>query len=249
MAWCARRRLVHNQQASTSDQRPDRLQVPSAARCDVHQSRTQRPPIRSLSLKARRRLSANGCCRMHGGARTGAETAEARSVSSGTREAVGERRTRRFAPRWPDGGPFEHAQALEPARVSFPSFPCASRSEVLGRARKSARGRRSANPLRCRAEWMVPPPRLERGTPRSTIWCSNQLSYGGTGGRCIVGRGSFQGDVCTVMRARWKPGCFGSRTDPHRGPEARPRRPHGTAGASRLAPSGRARLQRDRARL
>jgi hypothetical protein len=26
---------------------------------------------------------------------------------------------------------------------------------------------------------MVPPPRLERGTPRSTIWCSNQLSYGG----------------------------------------------------------------------
>lgn len=23
---------------------------------------------------------------------------------------------------------------------------------------------------------MVPPPRLERGTPRSTIWCSNQLS-------------------------------------------------------------------------
>ncbi len=27
--------------------------------------------------------------------------------------------------------------------------------------------------------FMVPPPRLERGTPRSTIWCSNQLSYGG----------------------------------------------------------------------
>ena len=29
-------------------------------------------------------------------------------------------------------------------------------------------------------EILVPPPRLERGTPRSTIWCSNQLSYGGT---------------------------------------------------------------------
>ena len=28
---------------------------------------------------------------------------------------------------------------------------------------------------------MVPTPRLERGTPRSTIWCSNQLSYVGTG--------------------------------------------------------------------
>ena len=26
---------------------------------------------------------------------------------------------------------------------------------------------------------MVPLPRLERGTPRSTIWCSNQLSYSG----------------------------------------------------------------------
>jgi hypothetical protein len=86
------------------------------------------------------------------------------------------------------------------------------------RIRSSKRGWRSANPLRCRAEWMVPPPRLERGTPRSTIWCSNQLSYGGTGGRCIVGRGSFQGDVCTVMRARWKPGRFGSRTAPPRGP-------------------------------
>src|SRR5690606_22736804 len=28
--------------------------------------------------------------------------------------------------------------------------------------------------------FMVPTPRLERGTPRSTIWCSNQLSYVGT---------------------------------------------------------------------
>ena len=27
---------------------------------------------------------------------------------------------------------------------------------------------------------VVQPPRLERGTPRSTIWCSNQLSYGCT---------------------------------------------------------------------
>jgi hypothetical protein len=27
---------------------------------------------------------------------------------------------------------------------------------------------------------VVPTPRLERGTPRSTIWCSNQLSYVGT---------------------------------------------------------------------
>jgi hypothetical protein len=26
---------------------------------------------------------------------------------------------------------------------------------------------------------LVPLPRLERGTPRSTIWCSNQLSYSG----------------------------------------------------------------------
>ncbi len=33
----------------------------------------------------------------------------------------------------------------------------------------------SANPLIL----MVPLPRLERGTPRSTIWCSNQLSYSG----------------------------------------------------------------------
>ena len=30
--------------------------------------------------------------------------------------------------------------------------------------------------------FLVPPPRLERGTPRSTIWCSNQLSYGGASG-------------------------------------------------------------------
>ncbi len=30
---------------------------------------------------------------------------------------------------------------------------------------------------------MVPLPRLERGTPRSTIWCSNQLSYSGEGVR------------------------------------------------------------------
>lgn len=34
---------------------------------------------------------------------------------------------------------------------------------------------------------MVPPPRLERGTPRSTIWCSNQLSYGGTEGAMYPG--------------------------------------------------------------
>jgi hypothetical protein len=33
---------------------------------------------------------------------------------------------------------------------------------------------------------MVPPPRLERGTPRSTIWCSNQLSYGGPKRRLIA---------------------------------------------------------------
>ena len=41
-----------------------------------------------------------------------------------------------------------------------------------------------------RGAWMVPPPRLERGTPRSTIWCSNQLSYGGTRtwGRRLRGR-------------------------------------------------------------
>lgn len=30
---------------------------------------------------------------------------------------------------------------------------------------------------------VVPLPRLERGTPRSTIWCSNQLSYSGEGVR------------------------------------------------------------------
>jgi hypothetical protein len=29
---------------------------------------------------------------------------------------------------------------------------------------------------------LVPLPRLERGTPRSTIWCSNQLSYSGERG-------------------------------------------------------------------
>ncbi len=91
---------------------------------------------------------------------------------------------------------------------------------ATGRFRGSARsgpvqakgGRRSANPLRCRAEWMVPPPRLERGTPRSTIWCSNQLSYGGTGGRCIVARGSFQG-----IRARGC-GAGGHRADSAPGP-------------------------------
>ncbi len=33
---------------------------------------------------------------------------------------------------------------------------------------------------------LVPTPRLERGTPRSTIWCSNQLSYVGTQPRCTV---------------------------------------------------------------
>ncbi len=34
-----------------------------------------------------------------------------------------------------------------------------------------------------RLEIMVPTPRLERGTPRSTIWCSNLLSYVGSGER------------------------------------------------------------------
>lgn len=41
-------------------------------------------------------------------------------------------------------------------------------------------GRRDAPGMSQVFDFMVPPPRLERGTPRSTIWCSNQLSYGGT---------------------------------------------------------------------
>mgnify|MGYP006950201182 CR=1 FL=1 len=126
------------------------------------------------------------------------------------------------------------------------------------RARSSKRGRRSANPLRCRAEWMVPPPRLERGTPRSTIWCSNQLSYGGTGGRCIVARGSFQGiraqgcgagghradsapGPCAGCRDRDVAPCRRGRPDGRHGPAALPR----TRVRSR-APPGRVRLQRGR---
>jgi hypothetical protein len=40
---------------------------------------------------------------------------------------------------------------------------------------------RRRKPIQCLS--LVQPPRLERGTPRSTIWCSNQLSYGCTRAR------------------------------------------------------------------
>ena len=42
---------------------------------------------------------------------------------------------------------------------------------------------------------MVPPPRLERGTPRSTIWCSNQLSYGGSKRRETISKRSWIASV------------------------------------------------------
>ena len=57
---------------------------------------------------------------------------------------------------------------------------------------------------------MVPPPRLERGTPRSTIWCSNQLSYGGpkgVKGPCESGRNlvASPGDCKRVSGFRARP--------------------------------------------
>lgn len=59
-------------------------------------------------------------------------------------------------------------------------------------ALKRERGLHAANPFERQSKSMVPPPRLERGTPRSTIWCSNQLSYGGIGAGCIVEAPAFQ---------------------------------------------------------
>jgi hypothetical protein len=55
-----------------------------------------------------------------------------------------------------------------------------ARRDVVA-ARLNRRGERPHSSHRATrtSDSMVPPPRLERGTPRSTIWCSNQLSYGG----------------------------------------------------------------------
>ena len=46
---------------------------------------------------------------------------------------------------------------------------------------------------------MVPTPRLERGTPRSTIWCSNQLSYVGTGGDVAPRAGECKSPLVLAM--------------------------------------------------
>ena len=81
-------------------------------------------------------------------------------------------------------------------RTTAYCFPCASQSEPLGSERPAP----SSKLLKC----MVPPTRLERVTPRSTIWCSNQLSYGGTEAGCNRPGGRFQG-AAPSRRRTWPP--------------------------------------------
>ncbi len=83
------------------------------------------------------------------------------------------------------------------------------RSIAIGKA--SRRALKASPPLSAaragsaRHAGMVQPPRLERGTPRSTIWCSNQLSYGCTLVAGLIGReGDFKTLVGRSRRSRPK---------------------------------------------
>lgn len=59
-------------------------------------------------------------------------------------------------------------------------------------------------------EGLVPTPRLERGTPRSTIWCSNQLSYVGTARGITGSKTTLQDRLAAGPAAMETPATSGS---------------------------------------